>query len=145
MTASIRHAIAIAVFLVPGALAAQGRAAAPTPANAIKTLDPDEMIAIAPKVRAIKAKPATLTLHVGETVSFDRFTVTVIDSSGRARGRLLGYDFAIKPGEPATAVPRQVTGVRPGTTELAIRYPRSSWKARKDPRVETTVKIVVVK
>jgi hypothetical protein len=145
MTGSIRHALAIAALLVPCALAAQGRSATPTPANALKVLDPNEMIAIAPKVRAIKAEPATLTLHVGETVGFDRITVSVIDSSGRARGRLLGYDFGIKPGEPATAVPRQVAGVRPGTTELTIRYPRSSWKARTDPRVETKVKIVVLK
>src|SRR5262245_10268224 len=134
---------ATAALALPSLLAAQSRGGPPV--RVLKELDQPEMIALAPKVRSIKADPTTLTLHVGETMSFDKVTVTVIDSSGKSRGRLVGYDFAIKPGEPATAVPRQVTGVRPGTTELRIIYPRSAWKVRADPRVETRVKIVVVK
>lgn len=141
MMLSLRSALAVAALVVPCALAAQ----APTLANALKPLDPTEVTAFAPRVRSIKAEPATLTLHVGETVGLGKITVSVIDSSGRALGTLIGYDFAIKPGEPATVVPRQVTGVRVGTTELTILYPTSSWKARKDPRVEAKVKIVVVK
>jgi hypothetical protein len=139
----IPRVLATMVLALPSVLAAQSRGA-PT-AGALKALDQNEMIALAPTVRSIKANPTSLTVHVGETLSFDKVTVTVIDSSGTSRGRLIGFDFAIKPGEPAVAVPRQVTGVRPGTTELRIIYPRSAWKARADPRVETRVKIVVVK
>jgi hypothetical protein len=141
MIDGLKHILIGAALVAPGALGAQ----APTLANALKPLDPTQVIALVPKVKAIKADPTTLTLHVGETVSLGRITVTVIDSAGRTAGALIGYDFAIKPGEPATAMPRQVTGVRPGTTELAILYPRSAWTARKDPRAETKVKIVVVK
>lgn len=141
MIGSLKHIFIGAALVAPCALGAQ----APTLANALKALDPTQVIAIAPKVKALKADPATLTLHVGETVSLGRITVTVIDSTGRTAGALIGYDFAIKPGEPATVMPRQVTGVRPGTTELTILYPRSAWTARKDPRAETKVKVVVVK
>jgi hypothetical protein len=124
-------------LVVPCVLAAQG--------PALKGLDQAEVNALAPKVRSIKAEPRSITLHVGQSVSFDKINVAVIDSSGKTRGRLIGYDFAIKPGEPAKAVPRQVTGVRPGTTELRIMYPTSAWKVRRDSRAEARVKIVVVK
>lgn len=138
-------ALAITALATPCMLAAQARTGSPTPANAVKPLDPIEMTTIAPKVRSIKAEPSTLTVHVGETIPLGQIVVTVIDSSGKTRGRLIGFDFGIKPGEPAMAVPRQVTGVRPGTTELTILYPGSSWGARKDPRAEVKVKIIVVK
>ena len=135
------RALATATLVIPGALAAQSKPGGPV----LKALDPTETVAIAPKVRSLKAEPSSITLHVGETVGFDKITVVVIDSAGKTRGRLIGYDFGIKPGEPATAVPRQMTGVRPGTTELKILYPISSWKPRKDLRAETSVKVVVVK
>jgi len=138
MNRTIRTVVAIAALGVPCTLAAQG-------GSGLKALDPGEMISLAPKVRSITAEPSTVTLHVGEIVSLGKIVVTVIDSSGKPRGNLIGYDFSIKPGEPATAVPRQITGVRPGTTELVIRYPRTAWKARTDPRVEAHVKVVVVK
>lgn len=139
MNRTMRTVGAFLALGVPCTLAAQARAAD----KSLKALDANEMASLAPKVKAITAAPATLTLHVGETVSLDKVTVTVIDSSGKARGILIGYDFVIKPGEPASAVPRQVTGVRPGTTDLVIRYPRTAWKARTDPRVEAHVKVVV--
>ncbi len=141
MLRTIRTAVAMItpiVLGVPCTLAAQGGSA-----KQLKPLAPAEMISLAPKVRSITAEPSTLTLRVGETVSLGRIIVTVIDSSGKARGTLIGYDFSIKPGEPATAVPRQITGMRPGTTDLVIHYPRTAWKARTDPRVEAHVKIIV--
>lgn len=124
-------------LVFPATLAAQG-------GTTVKPLNPAEVTAMAPKVRSIRAEPAAITLHVGETMSLGKIAVIVTDSSGQTRGRLVGFDFLIKPGEAATAMPRQVTGVRPGTAELTISYPRSSWK-RADPRVATKVKVTVVK
>jgi hypothetical protein len=138
MNRTMKTAVAILALGVPCTLAAQGGAA-----KSLKPLSDAEAASLAPKVRSITAEPSTLTIHVGETVSLDRIIVTAIDSSGKARGNLIGYDFLIKPGEPASAMPRKVTGVRPGTADLVIRYPRASWKARTDPRVEAHVKVVV--
>ena len=135
----MRTVAALLALGVPCTLAAQARAANKSP----KALDANEMVSLAPKVKGINAEPATLTLHVGETVSLDKIAVTVIDSSGKTRGTLIGYDFVIKPGEAASARPRQITGVRPGTADLVLRYPRTAWKARTDPRVEAHVKVVV--
>lgn len=115
---------------------------APT-AKAVRALDTAEVRALAPKVRSIHATPATITLRVGETVEFSAITVTIVDSAGRTRGQLPAYDFSIKPGEPAEAVPRHITGKRPGETDLVVRYPRISWKARDDPRVEAKVHVIV--
>ena len=111
--------------------------------TSVADIDPNELSLLALKVRAIRAEPTTITLRVGQTISLDAIKVVVVDSAGKVRGRLRGYDFSIKPNEPATAVPRQVTGVRAGTTELTIRYPRTAWKARSDPRAEVKVKVVV--
>lgn len=105
---------------------------------------PDQLTAVARTVKSVRAEPTTLTLRVGETVTLGKITVTVLDSSGKVRGRLAGYDFGIPPDGPAVAVPRQITGVRPGTTELTVRYPRNSWKERTDPRAEAKIKIVVI-
>ena len=137
----LARALVAATLVTPCTITAQARAGGPV----LKGLDQAEMTALAPKIKSIKAEPTSITLHVGETMSLDKIAVTAIDSSGTTRGRLSGYDFAIKPGEPASAVPRQMTGVRPGTTELVIRYPYAAWRVRKDPRVEARVKVVVVK
>jgi hypothetical protein len=112
-------------------------------AKAVRVLDAAEVTALAPKVRSIHATPATITLRVGETVQLSAITVTAVDSAGRTRGQLAGYDFSIKPGEPAEVVPRHITGKRPGQTDLIVRYPRMAWKARSDPRVETKIHVIV--
>jgi len=119
------------------------RAQGAPPAKAVHVLDAAEVTALAPKVRSIHVTPTTITLRVGETVQFTAITVTVVDSAGRTRGQLPGYDFSSKPGEPAEAVPRHITGMRPGETDLIVRYPRISWKARSDPRVEAKVHVIV--
>lgn len=138
MNRMLQTAAAIIVLGTPCTLAAQGGAAV-----SAKPLSDAEAASLAPKVRSITAEPSTLTVHVGDSVSLNRIIVTVIDSSGHARGNLIGYDFQIKPGEPATARPRQVKGVRRGTADLVIHYPRAAWKARTDARPEAHVKIVV--
>jgi hypothetical protein len=110
---------------------------------ALHALDPAEATALAPKVRSIRATPGTITLRVGQTIPFSAITVTVVDSAGRDRGKLLGYDFSIKPGEPAEAIPRQITGKHAGETDFVVRYPRTAWKPRADPRAEAKVHVIV--
>jgi hypothetical protein len=110
---------------------------------AIHALDQAEVIALAPKVRTIRATPGTITLRVGQTIPFSAITITVVDSTGRDRGKLVGYDFSIKPGEPAEAIPRQITGKRAGETDFVVRYPRTAWKPRADPRAEAKVHVIV--
>lgn len=112
-------------------------------AKAVRVLDTAEVRALAPKVRSIHATPASITLRVGETVQFSAITVTIVDSAGVTRGQLPAYDFSSKPGEPAEAVPRHITGMRPGEMDLIVRYPRISWKARSDPRVEAKIHVIV--
>lgn len=106
------------------ALAAQARKAAGPPT--MGEISQEQLPVVARRVKAIAAEPATLTLRVGETVSLAKVTVTVIDSAGKRLGRLPFFDFAVPPNGPAAAVPRQVTGVRPGTpcSRSAIRAPR---------------------
>lgn len=112
-------------------------------AAALPALDDAGMRSIVPVVKSIRAEPATLTISVGQTVQLSRINVIAVDSSGKDRGRLSGFDFKIPAGEAAVAVPRQVTGKRPGTAVLTIHYPTSAWKGRRDPRPEATVKFVV--
>jgi len=137
MTRTLRTAVAIIALGLPCTLAAQGGGAS------LKALGDADVLSLAPKVRSITAEPSSLTIHVGQTVSLNKIIVTVFDSSGKARGNLIGYDFQIKPGEAAKAVPRQVTGVSPGTADLVIHYPRAAWKMRTDARPEAHVKVVV--
>ena len=130
---------AIALSVAGGLpLAAQGAAK-----GGPHTLDPAEVIALAPKVRSIRATPSTITIRVGQTIQLSAITVTVVDSAGRDRGLLLGYDFSIKPGEPAEAIPRQITGVRAGETDFIVRYPRTAWKPRVDARAEAKIHVIV--
>jgi len=123
-------------------LAAQARqAAGPAASNAV--IAESDLLKVAQTVKSLRVEPTSLTIKVGQRVNLDTLTVTVIDSAGRVRGRLAAFDFVnIKPGEPASVVPRTLTGVHPGTTELVIRYPRLGWK-RPDPRPEAKVKVVV--
>ena len=99
---------------------------------------------VAKSVKTLRVQPQTVTLKVGEKLDLNRLVVTVFDSAGRPVGRLAGYDFSIPKDQPASVVPRVVTGDRPGSADLTIRYPRNFWK-RPDARAEVKVNIVVVK
>jgi hypothetical protein len=119
-------------------LAAQGGSQLPA-------IPEGQLTAVAKSIKTLSVQPQTITLKVGQKVDLNTLVVVAIDSAGKPRGRLAGFDFAnLPPGAPASVVPRVVTGVHPGTTELAIRFPRNFWK-RPDPRAETKVKIVVTK
>jgi hypothetical protein len=109
----------------------------------VADIAPGDVIAVGRTIKSVKAQPKTITVRVGQTVGLDVITVTAIDSAGEVRGRLAGYDFGIAPGSAADAVPRKITGVRPGTAVLTVRYPRSGWTGRTDPRPFDTVKVVV--
>ena len=134
MTHTVRT-IAFLLAVCAPSLVAQG----PAP----RKLEFNDLAALAPRVKSLRANPNTITLRVGQTVRLDSIKVTVLDSAGRVLGRLEGYDFGIQPNQAASAEPRKITGVRPGTTELAVRFPRGAWKPRTDPRAEAKVKIVV--
>jgi hypothetical protein len=128
----------LVMTLVGAPLAAQGAAQLPA-------IPEGQLVAVAKSIKMLRVEPGTVTLKVGEKFDLNRLVVTVVDSAGKAHGRLAGFDFANLPPEaPASVVPRVITGVRPGTTDLAIRYPRNFWK-RPDKRAEALVKIVVVK
>ena len=124
-------------MIASGPLAAQG-------ASQLPAIPEGRLVEIAKTVKSLSVEPRTITLKVGAKLDLNRLAVTVFDSAGHAVGRLAGYDFSIPPNQPASVVPRVVTGERPGTTELVIRYPRNFWK-RPDARAETKVKVVVTK
>ena len=119
-------------------LAAQG---GPVASNGV--IAESDLLKLAQTVKSLRVEPTSLTIKVGQRIGLDTLTVTAIDSAGRVRGRLAAFDFVnIKPGEPASVVPRTLTGVHPGTTELVVRYPKLAWK-RPDLRPEAKVKVVV--
>jgi hypothetical protein len=129
-----RGMIVLCVASAP--LAAQGAAQLPA-------IPEGQLGAIAKSVKTLRVEPQTVTLKVGQKLDLNKFVVTVIDSAGKSRGRLAGFDFTnLGAGEAASVVPRVLTGVHPGTTEITFRYPRTFWK-RPDPRAEVRVKIVV--
>jgi hypothetical protein len=133
-------AVVVAIALAPR-LGAQGQAGGPLASKAV--IPESDLLKVAQTVKSLRVEPASLTIKVGQRVNLDTLMVTVIDSAGRVRGRLAAFDFVnIKLGEPASVVPRTLTGLRPGTTELVIRYPRLGWK-RADLRPEAKVKVVV--
>jgi hypothetical protein len=109
----------------------------------VKVIEEKDLQSVALVTQRIQAEPSTITLRVGQSIGLDAITVTAFDSAGKLRGRLVGYDFSIKPGEPASAVPRKITGDRVGETELIVRFPRLGWRARTDPRAEAKVRVVV--
>ncbi|MEP6492502.1 MAG: hypothetical protein ABJF01_07485 [bacterium] len=115
----------------------------PLKSAVVPVLGATEVTALAPKVRSLRAEPSTVTIHVGQTVEFTSLRIIAVDSAGHDRGQILGYDFGIKPGEAAEAVPRKLTGKRPGETDLVIHYPGSAWKPRTDPRAEVKVHVIV--
>jgi hypothetical protein len=124
-------------------LAAGNTAGAQFKAATLPVLDDAASRALAAVVKNIRAEPGTITLHVGQSVQLSTINVIVVDSAGKDRGRLIGFDFGIPKGAAAEAVPRQITGKRPGTAVLTIHYPTTAWKARSDPRAAATVKIDV--
>jgi hypothetical protein len=130
--------LATLVAAASSPLAAQG-------ASQLPAIPEGQLVAQSRTVKSLRVEPQTITMKVGEKVDLNRFVVTVLDSSGKAVGRLAGFDFTqLGPNEPASVMPRVLTGLRPGTTEITFRYPRNFWK-RPDPRAEAKVKIVVVK
>lgn len=130
-------------FVVLLALSLTRVAGAQLKSAALPLLDADGLRALAPSIKSIRAEPGAISLRVGQTVQLATITVIAVDSAGKDRARLNGFDFGIKPGGPAEAVPRKITGVRAGTTELTIHYPTTAWKVRADPRPAATVKIQV--
>jgi hypothetical protein len=114
-------------------------------ASQLSAIPEGRLIAYAKTVKSLRVQPHTVRLKVGEKIDLSKFVVTVIDSSGKVVGRLAGFDFTqFGPNDAVSVVPRVITAVRPGTSELTIRYPRNFWK-RPDPRAEAKVQIVVVK
>jgi hypothetical protein len=103
----------------------------------------DKMGAVADKVHSLRATPTTITMRVGQTIQLDSVRVYAVDANGHDIGRLRAFNFGIRNGEPATIVPRQFTGVRPGTTQLRVSYPSAPWGNRTGQRPAAIVKIVV--
>jgi hypothetical protein len=131
----------VAASLFAPRLAAQGQSGGPVASKGV--IAESDLLKIAQTAKSLRVEPTSLTIKVGQRVTLDTLTVTVIDSAGRVRGRLTGFDFVnIKPGEPASVVPRTLTGVHAGTTELVIRYPKLGWK-RPDLRPEAKVRVMV--
>lgn len=105
----------------------------------------DQLRGFAKRVRLLRAEPKTLTLHVGQTVSLTNFKISVIDGSGRQLGVTREFDFVVKPGEPATVFPKQITGQRVGKTVLTLRYPNVAWTDDPTKRPSVNVPVTIVK
>lgn len=105
----------------------------------------DQLRAFATRVRLLRAEPKTLTLHVGQTLSLNDFKIIVIDGSGRKLGATREFDFIVKPGEPATVFPKQITGQRVGKTVLTLRYPKTAWSGDATSRPSVDIPVTIVK
>ncbi len=143
MTPLVRLAAHALLALSLGASAACAQGARPATGAAIPDIAIDQLPVVAGRVRAVRATPATITLRVGQTLPLDSIRVYAVDAKGHDIGRLRAFNFGIKPGEPATAVPRQFTGVRPGTTQIHLSFPSAPWGKRTGERPATTVTLVV--
>jgi hypothetical protein len=124
-------------------LASPSVARAQFKAATLPVLDQAATQSLVPVVKSIRAEPTAITIRVGQTVQLSTINVIVTDSSGKDRGRLIGFDFSSLKGQPAEAIPRQIVGKRPGNAVLTIHYPQTVWKGRSDPPPAATVKIEV--
>lgn len=128
----IRIAVVMALF-----------ASAPLMAQAPALTD-DEVLDFAKRVKSVRAEPAALKVRVGQKMNLASITVTVLDSAGKVRGRLAGFDFAMRPGQAAILAPGSFTGGQAGTDTLFLRYPRRAWeKVRTGTRPEAKVIVTV--
>jgi len=105
----------------------------------------EQLRGFANRVRLLRAEPKTLTLHVGQTLSLTNFKIIVIDGSGRQLGATREFDFVVKPGEPATVFPKQITGQRVGKTVLTLRYPNTAWAGDPTSRPSVNVPVTIIK
>ena len=132
------------LFVLASACAAQKPRTA-KPSAPVRNISVQELPALVSRVRSLRATPATLTLRIGQTIDLDSIHVVAMDADGHDIGRLPAFDFGIKPGDPASVVPRTIKGDRVGETTLTVRYPSSAWGKRLEVRPSTTVHIVVRK
>jgi hypothetical protein len=132
------------LFVLASACAAQKPKSA-KPAAPVRNIAVQELPALVSRVRSLRALPATLALRIGQTIDLDSIHVIAMDAEGRDIGRLPAFDFGIKPGEPASVVPRTIKGERAGETTLTVRYPNSAWGKRLETRPFATVHIIVRK
>jgi hypothetical protein len=105
----------------------------------------DQLRVLAQRVHLLRAEPKKLTLHVGQTVNLTAFKIIVVDGAGRQLGATRDFDFAVKPGEPASVFPKRITGDRVGKTVLTLRYPRTAWSGAPASRPSVDVPVTVVK
>ena len=131
-------ALLIGVSSVGGAQAAR-------PTSQLPELTMDQLRAVAPRVHLLRADPKSLTLHVGQTVDFSNMKVIVVDGSGRQLGMTRAFSFAVKPGEPASVMPKRITGERIGKTVLTLRYPKTAWTGAEASRPSVDVPVTIVK
>lgn len=143
MIRHIHRVILLAAVASVGASRAAAQGAKPARAAPIADISMDQMAVIAPRVAALRAIPSTLAIRVGQTIQLDSIHLIAMDTQGHDIGRLRAFNFGIKPGEAATAVPRQVTGGRVGVTELRLSYPSAPWGKRVQERPFTIVKVTV--
>ena len=108
-------------------------------------LSVEQLRALQKRVRLLRAEPKTLTLHVGQTVDLNSLKIIVIDDAGRQLGRTREFDFAMKPGEPASVFPKRITGDRVGKTVLTLRFPRTAWTGSPTSRPSVDVPVTIVK
>jgi hypothetical protein len=103
-----------------------------------------EVLALAKSVKSIRVEPTAVRLRVGQKANIANLVVTVLDSADKVRGKLAGFDFAMAPGQAASAVPGTITADRPGTATFIVRYPRRAWEqVRTGTRPEAKVTITV--
>src|SRR3954451_16879813 len=90
--------------------------AAPFPVLAAQRRIPDitidKMESIADRVRALRATPSTITMRAGQSIPLDSIRVYALDANGHDIGRLVVFNFAIKPGEPAMAMPGRISATK---------------------------------
>ena len=131
------------IILVCAAMSAAAQGGKPPAQRAVPAIQFEQMATIADRVRAIRAVPSTIIMHVGQVAPLDTVHVFAIDANGQDIGRLVGFNFVIKPGEPVTAVPGRITALRKGSTTMRVAYPSVPWGTRTRERPAAIVKIIV--
>jgi hypothetical protein len=113
------------------------------PGMGVGELTPDQVRALAPRVRAIQLEQGATTIAPGDTFSIFRFPIRLLDSTGATLGRTRIYDFGMKEGAAAMQPPPIVRGIRAGESQMHISFARRMWVGRSDPPAETFLRITV--
>ena|SRR5690348_9363910 len=95
-------------------------------------------------VTSLRIVPQTISMHTTDTVQLDSVVrLFALDSTGAVLGNVPVYDTKMSPGAAVLAPLGRVVGVRSGTNQLLITFPRLLWHGRSGQPPSARIRIEV--